>query len=109
LRSLDYAAMSFELQGQASDRLAPGASRPLLAWREQSTEGFIGAYRDTMGSSLLWPDRIEEARALLNFFLLEKALYEIEYELSYRPAWVALPLRGVLRILEEGGMLTAST
>jgi len=55
-----------------------------------------------MGSSELWPDEAEDTGAMLNFFLLEKALYEVEYELSYRPAWVSVPLRGVLRVLEEG-------
>jgi predicted trehalose synthase len=60
-----------------------------------------------MGTSALWPDRTDEAKAMLNFFLLEKALYEVEYELSYRPTWVSIPLRGVLRILEEGGVLRA--
>ena len=41
---------------------------------------------------------------MLNFFLLEKALYEVEYELSYRPAWISVPLHGVLRVLEEAGV-----
>ncbi len=34
--------------------------------------------------------------------LLQKALYEIRYELSHRPAWAWLPLRGLKRLLEEG-------
>jgi predicted trehalose synthase len=55
-----------------------------------------------MGTSVLWPDRAGEAKAMLNFFLLEKALYEVEYELMYRPTWVSIPLQGVMRILEEG-------
>ena len=41
---------------------------------------------------------------MLNFFLLEKALYEVEYELSYRPDWISVPLQGVLRVLEDGGV-----
>jgi trehalose synthase-fused probable maltokinase len=98
LRSLDYAAMSLNQQ------LTPSVSRALLAWREQSTDSFLGAYQEGMGTSVLWPDRTDEARAMLNFFLLEKALYEIEYELSYRPSWVSVPLQGVLRVLDEGGM-----
>lgn len=56
---------------------------------------------------MLWPDRANEAKAMLNFFLLEKALYEIEYELSYRPSWVSVPLRGILQILEEGNISAA--
>jgi trehalose synthase-fused probable maltokinase len=107
LRSLDYAAMTFNQQRHDSNEIAPAESRSLHAWREQSTEGFLSAYQEAMGTSALWPDRTDEAKAMLNFFLLEKALYEVEYELSYRPTWVSIPLRGVLRILEEGGVLRA--
>ena len=38
---------------------------------------------------------------MLNFFLLEKVFYEVEYELSHRPEWLRVPLTGVLRILSE--------
>jgi maltose alpha-D-glucosyltransferase/alpha-amylase len=38
---------------------------------------------------------------MLNFFLLEKVLYEIEYELAHRPEWLRVPLGGMLRILTE--------
>jgi maltose alpha-D-glucosyltransferase / alpha-amylase len=38
---------------------------------------------------------------MLKFFLLEKAFYEIEYELAYRPDWVRVPLQGMLRILSQ--------
>jgi predicted trehalose synthase len=39
-------------------------------------------------------------------FLLEKALYEIEYELTNRPAWAAIPMGATLRILNERGVTT---
>jgi trehalose synthase-fused probable maltokinase len=104
LRSLDYSTMAFNQQSQKSGKLNSQASRALFVWREQSTDCFLSTYQETMGSSVLWPDGAEDAKAMLNFFLLEKALYEVEYELSYRPTWVSVPLRGVLRVLEEGGM-----
>ena len=37
----------------------------------------------------------------MNFFLLEKAFYEIEYELAYRPDWLRVPLTGMIRILSQ--------
>jgi trehalose synthase-fused probable maltokinase len=104
LRSLDYAAMACRQQRQISEKLNTPASRALFAWREQSTECFLSAYQEAIGTSALWPNRAEDVKAMLNFFLLEKALYEVEYELSYRPGWVAVPLQGVLRVLEEGGV-----
>jgi maltose alpha-D-glucosyltransferase/alpha-amylase len=42
---------------------------------------------------------------LLDVFLLEKAFYEIEYELTNRPAWTHIPLDGTWRILEERGVV----
>jgi len=47
----------------------------------------------------LWPADPQAAERLLNFFLLEKAFYEIEYELAYRPDWLRVPLTGAIRIL----------
>ena len=38
---------------------------------------------------------------MLSFFLLEKAFYEIEYELAHRPDWLRVPLTGILRILSQ--------
>ena len=38
---------------------------------------------------------------MLNFFLVEKVLYEIEYELSHRPDWLRVPLTGMLRIFSQ--------
>jgi maltokinase len=94
LRSLDYAATSLNQQENVT-------SQSLLDWREQSTEAFLIAYQEALAPSMLWPDRADEAKGILDFFLLDKALYEIEYELSYRPTWISVPLRGVLRILEQ--------
>jgi len=47
------------------------------------------------------PENREELKILLNIYLLEKALYELGYELNNRPDWVKIPLIGVLQLLEE--------
>jgi trehalose synthase-fused probable maltokinase len=104
LRSLDYAAMASRQQRRMSEKLNTPESRALFAWREQTTDAFLTAYQEAIGASVLWPNRAEDMKAMLNFFLLEKALYEVEYELSYRPAWISVPLQGILRVLEEGGV-----
>jgi maltose alpha-D-glucosyltransferase/alpha-amylase len=53
----------------------------------------------------LWPADEAQGRQLLDLFLLEKALYEIEYELTNRPSWVHIPLEATLRILEQRGVI----
>jgi maltose alpha-D-glucosyltransferase/alpha-amylase len=104
LRSLDYAVMAARQQRMNQGGLPTPALRALLAWRDQSTGAFLGAYHEAMGRSHLWPERTEDAKAMLDFFLLEKAFYEVESEISYRPAWISVPLQGVLRVLEEAGL-----
>jgi maltose alpha-D-glucosyltransferase/alpha-amylase len=54
-----------------------------------------------LGERQLWPGEPADAGRLLNFFLLEKAIYEIEYELAHRPDWLRVPLTGALRILSQ--------
>jgi maltose alpha-D-glucosyltransferase/alpha-amylase len=73
----------------------------LELWRDRSIETFLSAYGETTNGSLVWPTDQVAADKLLKFFLLEKALYEVEYELAYRPNWVRVPLRGIIQILLE--------
>jgi maltose alpha-D-glucosyltransferase/alpha-amylase len=86
-------------------RTAPDESgrlaRALGVWRDRSSATFVEAYREAMTDARLWPQAAEESARLLDFFLVEKALYEIEYELSHRPQWVRVPLAGILRVLPK--------
>jgi maltose alpha-D-glucosyltransferase/alpha-amylase len=100
VRSLDYAAMAArervaQVTADEADRLRPALER----WREAATEAFLGAYREFMVDRRLWPADAADADRVLRFFLLEKALYEIDYEMANRPAWLSVPLAGALRIL----------
>ena len=73
----------------------------LAGWRNRATAAFLAAYRETAANQRLWPADPQSARQILNFFLLEKAIYEIEYELSHRPEWLRVALTGILRILSK--------
>ncbi len=105
-RSIDYAA-SAALRGLANipssdhDRL----SLSVRKWSAALTETYLEAYRAAVTDSALWPQDPDEANDLLEFFLLEKAFYEIEYELSNRPDWAAIPLEATLRILQRRGAI----
>ena len=57
--------------------------------------------------SKLWPKKHPQADAVLDFFLLEKAFYEIEYELAHRPDWLRVPLAGTLRVLSRSEEVAA--
>ncbi|WP_027580397.1 maltose alpha-D-glucosyltransferase [Bradyrhizobium sp. Ai1a-2] len=102
VRSIDYSVTA------ALDRVLKVApdeqgklALALADWRDQATATFLAAYRETMAGQPLWPAEPEAAERMLNFFLLEKAFYEIEYELAHRPDWLRVPLTGMLRILAQ--------
>src|SRR5258708_39628637 len=59
----------------------------------------MSAYRSSWTDARLSPQSLEAADRLLDFFLLEKAFYEIEYELAHRPDWLQVPLAGTRRLL----------
>jgi maltose alpha-D-glucosyltransferase / alpha-amylase len=102
IRSVDYSATAaleraLKLAPDEHGRLAPALER----WREQAVAAFLAAYRLTLADNRLWPDSPQEADRLLDFFLLEKAFYEINYELAHRPDWLRVPLAGTWRILSR--------
>jgi maltose alpha-D-glucosyltransferase/alpha-amylase len=73
----------------------------LAEWRDRSAAAFLAAYREIVANQRLWPADPHASEQMLNFFLLEKAFYEIEYELAHRPDWLRVPLTGMLRILSQ--------
>jgi maltose alpha-D-glucosyltransferase/alpha-amylase len=100
MRSLDYAATS-ALQGivTATPEERVRCAVALALWREESTEAFLGSLREAVAGVDLWPQDPAASSELLRFFIAEKAIYEVEYELSNRPEWVAVPLAGLVRAL----------
>jgi maltose alpha-D-glucosyltransferase/alpha-amylase len=64
---------------------------------------FTRAYLDFAGSSRFVPRKRDERQMLLDIHLLEKAVYELGYELNNRPEWVKIPLRGIQELLGTGG------
>ena len=102
IRSIDYsatAALERALKVAADEQGKLGGA--LAEWRDRSAAAFLAAYRETMTDQRLWPADPLAAERMLNFFLLEKALYEIEYELAHRPDWLRVPLMGMLRTLSQ--------
>jgi maltokinase len=67
---------------------------------ERARTEFLDAYLETVQASGLLPPR-EATERLLRIFELEKAVYELRYELSHRPDWVPVPVAGIMRLLEE--------
>jgi maltose alpha-D-glucosyltransferase/alpha-amylase len=100
LRSFSYAA-HVALQHITSE--SPG-DLPALApfarqWERMAGEAYLLGYLEAAGEQAFYPADPEIARRLLDLFVLEKALYEVRYELAHRPDWVSVPITGVLNLL----------
>ena len=98
LRSFHYAAYAarFAQEAEAAGSLDPWAR----AWHRWASTAFLEAYLSTAGRAPFVPASLEELRLLLDIYLLEKAVYELGYELNNRPDWVGIPLQGILQLLE---------
>jgi maltose alpha-D-glucosyltransferase/alpha-amylase len=64
-----------------------------------ASSAFVDAYFTAVDGALFVPAANAERDALLEMFVLDKALYELNYELNNRPDWVRIPLRGILDLL----------
>ena len=102
LRSFHYAANAL-LSGQANFLLRP-EDLPALEkwagfWHAWMSAVFVNSYLETTKQASLLPQDQGELQVLLDIYLLEKAVYEIGYELNSRPDWVRVPIRGILQLL----------
>jgi maltokinase len=91
LRSFAYAASA---AGVLRDREAPAD------WEARARKEFLDGYMAAVDPNLL-PAGEAGIRQLLAIFELEKAVYELRYELNNRPDWVPIPVAGIARLLEE--------
>ena len=71
------------------------------AWERAASSAFLSEYREVIAAHPELLPQPEQAQAILLALLLEKALYELLYELNNRPSWLRIPLGGVLSLLRE--------
>jgi maltose alpha-D-glucosyltransferase / alpha-amylase len=102
LRSFDYAAHVATRDYRTDDFMVRNALRVWGgAWLESVRRAFLGGYREAVGTSSFihadgdWLERVVGA------FELEKAMYELRYEMNNRPDWLWVPLQGILAIRER--------
>jgi maltose alpha-D-glucosyltransferase / alpha-amylase len=103
VRSFHYAAFSYLL---APIEAAPASQKDFReltpwadAWYGWVRTAFLKSYFETARSGSFLPESREEIIASLQVHLLEKAVYELGYELNNRPGWAAIPLAGISAIL----------
>ncbi|WP_263358032.1 maltose alpha-D-glucosyltransferase [Acidicapsa ligni] len=104
LRSFSYAAHSGLNQHLAAN---PESSRSSgtealsaweILWQDSASTEFLQAYRKGIAANPSILPSPQQSQALLSAYLLEKALYELLYELNNRPEWLRIPLSGILAL-----------
>ncbi|MBP7147946.1 MAG: maltose alpha-D-glucosyltransferase [Acidobacteria bacterium] len=103
MRSFHYAA-DVSLREHAAHGVVSAADLPRVlrwadAWHFGAAVAFLRGYLEAAGDLALAPRDPGQRELLLEVFLLEKAVYELGYELNNRPLWAGTPLRGILQLL----------
>jgi predicted trehalose synthase len=103
LRSFHYAAYAAFFDRAATGAVPPAALDTLEAWTRYwhtwVSAAFLQTYLQQTSNAPFLPAAAEELKILLDAYLLEKAIYELGYELNNRPDWVKIPLEGILHTL----------
>ncbi len=99
LRSFSYAAFASlnrytTRRPQDAEKMGPWAR----LWEQSVTCEFLKAYREAVGQSAIVPSQPTAFGSLLEAYILDKAFYELVYELNNRPGWVRIPLHGILSL-----------
>jgi maltose alpha-D-glucosyltransferase/alpha-amylase len=99
LRSFDYASQAALRSEHLQPEMLPRLEAWARFWVDSVSAAFLRSYLTTAGNASFVPQTTEDLDLQLTTMLLEKALYELRYELNLRPDWVRIPLRGILEVV----------
>ena len=100
MRSFNYAAYAALTRVSAERPSDLALLEPLAhAWERETRAAFLHGYHAAIIGFTSWPRSPQHGQALIDLFLVEKALYELRYELDNRPDWAYLPQAGLLEML----------
>ena len=100
MRSFQYAAYAALWQPAMRKEDVPFLERWADLWYRHMSSVFLQSYLHTTAAAIFVPKNSEDLQIMLEAYLLDKAVYEIAYELNHRPSWVLIPIRGIKHILQ---------
>jgi maltose alpha-D-glucosyltransferase/alpha-amylase len=101
IRSFQYAAYAALWQPAMRKEDVPFLERWADLWYRQTSSLFLQSYLNTTSGARFIPEDSDDLQVMLEAYLLDKAVYEIGYELNNRPSWVLIPIRGIKDILKS--------
>jgi maltose alpha-D-glucosyltransferase / alpha-amylase len=101
MRSFQYAAYSALWQPSMRAEDVPFLERWADLWYRQMSAFFLESYLKTAAGAAFLPPKESDLQVLLEAYLLDKAVYEVGYELNHRPDWVIIPVRGIKHLLHS--------
>jgi len=93
-----YGALSLSSSFRDEDR--PFLTSWIDPWYSYISGLYLRAYLEASAGAAFVPQSSQEIDVLLRTFLLEKAVYELGYEINNRPDWVIIPIQGIKSLLE---------
>jgi maltose alpha-D-glucosyltransferase/alpha-amylase len=104
IRSFHYAAytaLDRMRSRMGSDRDLSALEQRINQWYRTAADGFLSGYAQAAGNAPFVAERGQDRDMLLNAYVIEKACYELSYELNNRPGWVGIPLSGLLQLAQH--------
>jgi maltose alpha-D-glucosyltransferase/alpha-amylase len=101
MRSFQYAAYGALWQPAMRSEDVPFLERWADFWYRHTSSIFLQSYLKATAGAIFVPQSSDDLQIMLEAYLLDKAVYEIGYELNNRPDWVVIPIRGIKHILKS--------
>jgi maltose alpha-D-glucosyltransferase / alpha-amylase len=101
IRSFHYAASAaLDRAENRPDARRSELERRTRQWYRSAADAFVLGYTETAGKAPFLPDKADDRDMLLEAYLIEKACYELAYELNNRPSWAGIPMNGLLQLAQ---------
>jgi trehalose synthase-fused probable maltokinase len=95
-----YAALDLMRSRLGADQDVSKLEQRINEWYRAAAGAFLSGYSEAAGAAPFVPERSEDRDLLLDAYLIDKACYELSYELNNRPEWAGIPLSGLLQLAQ---------
>jgi len=107
VRSLHYAAYASVFLDRSLTEKDTASIEPWIEkWFMCAAGTFLESYFKTADGAAFIPNTVDMRQSMLDIYLLEKAVYELGYELNNRPAWTIIPLKGITHLMQTNNLMT---